>query len=376
MRSRTIASVLAVRIALAAVAVAVAAVVCEQGSAATCPDLTVLETEGGIYLGEPLPAPAGIEQAGPLGDGVVDAPGGDDRCERRRTDVNVSALAGIDPAIAVGVDGRPDAIFVLGSKCFGFEGDARWSCLREPLTLGGRMYVATRYPEAGGEPRPLPLGEPIGGATIAGEPVDAVSIRGVDRAAAVGIEGDPRLAYVSTGTCLFERFDPRPLYDDLRRCLEAPIWFAFDPAGAPPGDEATASADRAAGDDLAGATVSLARSTVPADVVPREARRVVVFTLDGTGRSRHTFTVPELEPGRYEAVLECDGCEPSAGRTVFPAGSFLVAPESGGAGGRGLTTIIAIVIGVAFLAALGLSAYLWRRGRALRRAAGPGDGRS
>lgn len=365
---------LAARLALVATAAAVAVAVPEQGSAGTCPNLTVLETEGGIYLGEPLPSDAGIEQAGSLGDGVIDAPAGDDRCERRRTDVSVTTLAGIDPAIAVGVDGRPETIFVLGSKCSGFGGDARWSCLREPLSLDGRTYVATRYPEAGGEARPLPPGEPIDGAVVAGEPVAAVSIAGVDQGAAVGIAGDPSLAYVAVGTCVFEKFDRRPLYDDLRRCLEAPIWFVFDPAGAPPGDEVTASADRSPGGNLAGATVSLARSAVPADVVPREARRVVAFTLDGTGRLEHTFTVPELEPGRYEAVLECDGCETATGKTAFPAGSLLVVEVSKGPGGKSLLTLVAILAGVAFLAALALSAYRWRRGRALRRAADPGDG--
>jgi hypothetical protein len=361
------------RIVLVAIAAAAALAVPDQGSAGTCPDLTVLETEGGIYLGEPLPAAAGIEQAGPLGGGVIDAPEEDDLCERRRTDVNVTALAGIDPEIAVGVDGRPDTIFVLGSKCSGFEGASRWSCLREPLTLDGRTYVATRYPEAGGEARPLPLGEPIEGAVVAGEPVEAVAITGVDPTAAIGIADVPDLAYVTVGTCLFEQFDRRPLYDDLRRCLEAPIWFVFDPAGAPPGDEVTAVADRTAGDDLAGATVSLARSTVPADVVPQQSSQVVVFALDGAGAAEHVFTVPDLEPGRYEAVLECDGCATAAGETVFPAGSFLVAQESEASGGRTLTTVITILIGVAFLAALGLSVYMWRRGRAVRRASGPGD---
>lgn len=362
------------RIALVAIAAAVAVAAPDQGSAGTCPDLTVLETESGIYLGEPLPAAAGIQQAGPLGGGVIDAPEGDNLCERRRTDVNVNALTGIGPEIAAGVDGRPDTIFVLGSKCSGFEGESRWSCLREPLTLDGRTYVATRYPDAGGDQRPLRLGEPIDGAAVAGEPVEAVTIRGVDPTAAVGIADRPDLAYVAVGTCLFERFDRRPLYDDLRRCLEAPIWFVFDPAGAPPGDEVTAVADRSAGDDLADATVSLARSTVPADVVPRQSQPVVVFVLDATGAAGHQFTVPELEPGRYEAVLECDGCATAAGKTVFPAGSFLVAQESEASGGNTLTTVITILIGVAFLAALGLSVYTWRRGRARRRAAGPGNG--
>lgn len=357
-------------------AVAVAAALAgapDRGSAGTCPDLTVLETDRGIYLGEPLPAAAGIEQGDALGGGVIDAPEGNDRCERRRTDVDVNALAGIDPEVAVGVDGRPETIFVLGSKCSGFEGESRWTCLREPLTLDGRTYVATRYPEAGGEERPLPLGEPIDGAVIAGEPADAVTITGVDPAAAVGIAGSPDLAYVAVGTCLFEQFDRRPLYDDLRRCLEAPIWFVFDPAGAPPGDEATAVADRPVSDELAGATVSLARSTVPADVVPQEPQPVVVFTLDGGAAAEHRFTVPELEPGRYEAVLDCDGCSTAAGKTVFPAGSFLVAQESEASGGRTLTTVITILIGVAFLAALALSVYMWRRGRTLRRAAGTED---
>lgn len=364
---------LVARIALTAAAAAAVAVAAADGTAGTCPDLTILETSSGLYLGEPLPASAGIEQAGTLEDGVLDAPEGDDLCKRRRTDVSVRALDGVDPAVAVGIDGRPETIFVLGSKCFGFEGAARWSCLREPLELGGRTYVATRYPDTPGEERALTLGEPIDGAVLAGEPVDAVAIDGVEEAAAVGIAGRPDTAYVAVGTCLYERFDRRPLYDDLRRCLEAPLWFVFDPAGAPSGDDVAAGADRPPPTELSGATVSLARSRVAADVVPQEAQRVVVFTLAGDGTVEYPFTVPELEPGRYEAVVECDGCGPAAGETVFPAGSFLVVEGSEAAGGPTLTTIVTIVIGVAFLSALALSVYMWRRGRALRRGAGRGE---
>jgi hypothetical protein len=364
---------LVVRIALATLALVVVAVAPADGTAGTCPNLTVLEIPSGLYLGEPLPQTAGIAQAEALADGVLDAPEGDDLCERRRTDVSVRALDGIDPAVAVGVDGRPGTIFVLGSKCVGFEGDARWACLREALELDGRTYVATRYPDTPGDERTLTLGEPIDGAVIAGEPVDAVRIDGVDETAAVGIAGSPDVAYVAVGTCVYERFDRRPLYDDLRRCLEAPVWFVFDPAGAPPGDEVTADADRAPQAELSGATVSLARSTVAADVVPRAAQRVVVFTLDGAGTTEYPFTTPELEPGRYEAVLECEGCSAASGKTVFPAGSFLVVEGSKASGGRTLTTIVTIAIGVAFIAALALSIYMWRRGRALRRSAGTGE---
>jgi hypothetical protein len=364
---------LSARIALAAVALLVVAAAPADGAAGTCPNLTVLETPSGLYLGEPLPASAGIQQAGPLGAGVLDTPEGADLCERRQTDVTVRELDGVEESVAVGVDGRPGTIFVLGSKCYGFDGDARWSCLREPLELDGRTYVATRYPDTPGERRDLPLGEPVDGAVVAGEPVDAVAIDGVDAAAAVGIAGNPDVAYVAVGTCIYERFDPRPLYDDLRRCLEAPLWFVFDPAGAPPGDEVTATADRPPGAQLAGATVSLARSTAAADVVPREAERVVVFTLGGDGTADHRFTVPELEPGRYEAVLACDGCAPEGGREAFPAGSLLVVEGSQASGGRTLTTIITIAIGVAFVGALALSIYMWRRGRAVRRAAGPDE---
>lgn len=366
--------VLVARIALVAiVAVAAAAVSTPDGRAGTCPDITLLELGSGVFRGEPLPASSGIEQAAPVEDGVLDAPEVDDLCERRRTDVSVRALEGIDPAVAVGIDGRPETIFVLGSKCFGFEGDARWSCFREPLELDGRTYIGTRYPDGPGEDRGLTPGEPIEGAVVAGEPVDAVAIEGVDPAVAVGIAGSPDRAYVAIGPCLYERFDRRALYDDLRRCLEAPLWLVFEPAGAEPGDEVSAEADRPPGPELAGATVSLARSTVAADVVPQGAAGVVVFTIGDGGSVEFPFTVPELGPGRYEAVLECDGCETAAGKTVFPAGSFLVVEGSGASGGRNLTTIVTIVIGVAFLAALGLSIYMWRRGRALRRAAGPGE---
>jgi hypothetical protein len=109
-------------------------------------------------------------------------------------------------------------------------------------------------------------------------------------------------------------------------------------------------------------------------VIPREAPRVVVFTIKVTASEVFTFTVPELEAGRYEAVLECEDCSTASGEAASPAGSFLVVKGSGASGGRSLSTIITIVIGVAFLAALALSFYMYRRGRALRRAAGGDPG--
>ncbi len=368
---------LLVRLCLLALALTGGLATADGARAQDCPDITLLELGAQVYRAEALPASSGIAQGAAIGKGVVDAPKADNLCERGQTDVTVVSLEGIEQEVAVGVEGDAATIYVLGSKCFGFEGDARWACLRQPLELDGETYVGTRYPEGPGAARELPLGAPVAGGTIAGAPVDAVEIEGVDPSVAVGLAGKPDEAYVALGPCLYERFDRRPLFDDLRRCLEAPVWFLFEPPGAPPGDEATADADRTLRPELVGATVALARSTVAADVIPRGGTPVIVFTIDATSEGAFPFTVPELDSGRYEAVVECDACGVSAdGKTSFPAGSFLVLEKSGASGGSTLTTIITVVVGLAFVVALGLSIYMWRRGRAARRASGgePGAG--
>ena len=367
MKRRTIAPV-GVVARLGAVAAVLAALVLPGAArAGTCPDLTVLEYGSVVYLGEPLPADAGISQTGPLGDGFVDEPTPDDVCQRERTDVTVARLSGIDPRVAVGIEGRTRTIFVLGNKCVGFEGAERWTCLREPLELDGRTYVATAYPSGPGRTSAdLPLGEPIDGATVSGQPVEAVEIDGVDPSVAVGIADRPEQAYVALGTCLYERFERRPLFDDLRRCLEAPLWLTFDPPGAKPGERITARADRPV-ERPAEFLVWLAQSTVPADVVPDDLSGQVALgelQADDSGATL-TFQVPDVEPGRYETFVTCSGCQPT------PAGSVLVVE---GGGDSNIVTIITILIGVAFLAALGAAFFVWRRGRAARSASGQGNG--
>lgn len=346
-----------------ALALLVLAVLLAPGSAAAqddCPRLTVLDYGPGIYRGEPLPQGTQVEQGAVLGEGVLDAPGADDPCERRRSDVTVVALEGIEPDVAVAIQGRPSELFILGSKCDGFEGDARLACLSEPLELAGRRYIATRYRDEPGPTTGLELGEPIAGATIAGEPVEAVELDGIDPSVAVGLAGDPETAYVAIGVCVYERFDRRPLYDDLRRCLEAPFWLGFEPTFGAAGDGIAAEADRAVPQDVVGGTISLVRSAVAADVVPDDAvEQAVVATVSADTRS-FPFVVPEgLGQGRYEAVLTA----PDGERT--PAGSFLVLEEDGNGP---LLTIVAIIVGLALVGAVVTGVFLWRRGRAAREA--------
>jgi hypothetical protein len=365
LRRRTIAPVrLAAMVAAAAVLAPLASP--DGARAGTCPDLTILEYGTVVYLGEPIPAAAGIDQAGPLGEGFVDEPTEADVCRRERTDVTVARLEGIDPQVAVGVEGRPQSIFVLGNKCVGFEGPRRWTCLREPLELEGRTYVATAYPPGPGPARELALGEPIAGATLSGAPADAVAIEGVDPSVAVGIADRPEEAYVALGACLYERFDRRRLFDDLRRCLEAPVWLVFDPPGARPGERITARADRPLErpEDF---LVWLGPSTVAADILPDDLSGQVALgeLRPGDHGASVSFEVPDLEPGRYETFVTCSGCEPT------PSGSVLVVE---GGGDSNIATIVTILIGVAFIGALGASFVVWRRGRAMRRAAGQDDG--
>ncbi len=182
---------------------------------------------------------------------------------------------------------------------------------------------------------------------------------------AVGIEDRPGLAFVAAGVCPYERFANEEAFDDLRRCLEAPVWLVFDPLAASPGATVTASADRPLPSELAGASVALAALESPADQVPADLSGAMpVGSLEpGTdGRARLSIVLPEVEQGFYEAVVTCEPCGPAfGGRTIFPAGSVFVfgEPESKGSGN---SRIVGIVVGALFFALAALAIVAWRRG--------------
>jgi hypothetical protein len=331
----------------------------------------VLAFGANAYLAETIPASVAVQQGQQLGTGELDAPIGEEggRCERKRGSANVVALRGIDPLVAVGVEGRANEALILGAKCIGFAGDERWDCLRTPLAYDGRLYIAARYPA--GTMRPLELGEALGPGKLGTDDVEVVAFDGIQPEAAVGLSGSPETAYVAIGVCQYGRFGETVLEDNLRRCLEAPFWLYFDPPGGEPEDTIVARADRPLPAEVSSARISLAQSRVNADVIPEGAAQTpigaVTRTPDG---GTLTFELPELSEGRYEAVLDCDGC---TGKTAFPAGSLVIL--EGGGGGVNWGVVIMILIAVGFVGLLIVAIIIRRRGwtRGGRAGGPPGD---
>jgi hypothetical protein len=308
----------------------------------------------------------------PLGDGELDRPTStepdDGRCLREREDVVVVSLTGIDPKVAIAIEGRPATIFVLGSPCAGYAPEERVRCLREPLDLRGIAYTGSSYPAGpaeSGTRGEVSLGEEIGEADLGGEAVTVRAIEGVDPAVAVGVDGRPSEAFLAPGVCPYERFQNEPALDDLARCLRAPIWLVFDPPGAQVGDEVVAHPDRPFGSEVAGAPVALIPLPAAGDALPDDLSGAVeVGSVAGSEGVR--FTVPDLPEGFYEAVV-------TVGGEASPAGSILVVEEQEGSSS---IRIISILLAVALVVAIGASVWMWRRTRRLRRPeVGPsGDG--
>jgi hypothetical protein len=282
-------------------------------------------------------------------------------------------LRDVDPGFAVGVEGRPTSIFALGSPCAGYVKVERLGCLTHPLEYDGRVYAGSRYP---GTPAPqgtVRLGEELGSGELAGQTVSVRGLEGVDPAVAVGVEGRPAEAFLAPGVCPYERFANEAAVDDLAKCLEAPVWFSFDPPGARIGEDVVARTDRALGAELDGAQVSLARLKAPGDHVPLDlSGSAVVGTLAGAeDRAEVPFTVPQLEQGIYEAVVTCEACADGfGGRTVFPAGPILVLEQqSQSSNGR----LIGFALAGAFVVALIASVIVWRKGWRPRKKRGATD---
>jgi hypothetical protein len=338
-----------------------------------CPQASFLKYGRLIYASERLPASTPVATAGVLGPGEVDEPTADDVCRRRREDVTVVRLDAIDPAVAVGIQGRPGTIFVLGARCGGYRGADRIQCLLEPLELEGESYTASRYAEPPAPGRALATGASLGEVQLAGQPATVVELEGVDPAVAVGVEGRANEAFLARGVCPYERFASNPAYDDLRRCITGPLWLVFDPLGGRSDDTIVGQADRAVAASLQGAEVSLARLGITADIVPRDlstSTPIGTLAVDDQGAVTLQFTIPDLEPGIYEAVVTCAPCAPDhGGRTQFPAGSIVVF-QSGSSSARA----VFIAVGVALIILVPAAMFLWLRGRR-RRAAAATDGK-
>lgn len=340
----------------------------QAAATARCPTQTFLSFDHLAYAAQRLPASVSITPQDTLGEGTLDEPTAESGCKRRRATIAVRRAGGIDPRVAVMAGGRRSTIFVLGARCAGYDDDERWDCLLDPLVFERRRYTGTRYPAQPAPRRKLRFGGRVGAAELGGETVIVARIEGVDPSVAVGIRDWPSEAFVVPGVCPYERFENVPARDDLLRCLRSPVWLFFDPPGGRAGARLAAVSDRPLRPELDGATLSLVRLRTAADVVP--ANRSAAVRI-GPLRAKFRLTVPDLPEGLYETVVSCPRCASRyGGKTLFPAGSFLVfEPRKGSSTPR----IISLLLGTAVFALAIASIVVWRRGRRPRpREPGPG----
>jgi hypothetical protein len=356
------------RLLLLLLLAACALTVAPAAAAADCPTTSFVRYGYLVYASVPVPTGVSLPHGAVLGTGIADDPVGpaqqEGRCGRDQADVDVVSLGDVDPLVAIGVKGRPSVAFVLGGRCSGFEGDAFWACLTEPVTFEGTSFTGVSYP-AGEDRRALPLGPALGEGELGNEPVSLVQIEGVDPGIAVAIDGRPNEAYVAPGVCPYERFANSLAGDDLKRCLTGPVWLVFDPPGARVGETIVAHTDRDVAGPAEGASIQLARASVTADIVPQNSEDTdEVATLPGgPAGTEILFEVPEVEEGLYEAVVVCNGCAGSFdGRTSFPAGSIVAFSK-----GSQIGKIVAFVFIAIFIVLAVASVVLWRRGYAFKR---------
>ena len=324
--------------------------------AGTCPTATFLGYGHVVYAAEPIPASVSLAPGAALGKGVLDEPTSKSGCKRKQEHVSVLRMGEIDPGVAVAAGGRPGSIFVLGGRCSGYAADDRWRCLLRPLAFRSVSYTGVSYPGGG----KLELGKALGEAELGGQTVTAVELAGVDPAVAVGVEGRPGEAFVAPGVCPYERFSEDQALDDLRRCLQGPLWLVFDPPGAKAGVKIAARADRPVAPALVGAPVVLARVGVAADAVPADLASAVPVGVLAAGGVL-TFAVPDVEKGLYEAVVTCAACAGSyGGQSTFPLGSVLV---TGRKAGSTSARIVLLAVGALVLALGMLAIVIWRRSK-------------
>jgi hypothetical protein len=326
-------------------------------AASTCPTQTYLSYRGLAYAAKTIPASVRLDAGSRLGSGTIDEPTSADGCNRRRADVAVERVDGVDPRVVVLVAGRRRTAFVLGARCAGLRGTVYWNCLLRPLVFRSRPYTEMRYPGA----RTVPTAGSAGEGRLAGRAVPVARIRGVDPALALAVAGDRDAAYVAAGVCPYEAFGARAATDDLLRCLRSPVWFTFDPPGAEPGARVVARSDRPPGPDVSGAVVRLVRLPRLGDFVPRTRARGARI---GTVAATMAFVLPDLAGGLYEAVVSCPRCAGSTdGESAFPAGSILVAPKPKTSAG---IRAVSYGLGALVLASLAASIVVFRRTRRRR----------
>ncbi len=297
-----------------------------QARAASCPTQTFLDYNHLAYAAVRLPAAAPLSPGASVGVGTVDEPTTSNGCKRQRTSVKVRAAGSVDSHVAVFASGRPRIAFVIGARCAGFAGPAYWDCVAQPLLFDGRQFTATSYPTSPAPQKTLRLGTRLGTAHYHGRLVTVRHIDGVDPSLAVGISGQPSTAFLSPTTCPYSAFSNTPEFDDLLRCLEAPVWFTFDPPGSEVGGTVVARSDRPISSQVAGASISFVPIPVGADLVPADHGSLnTVAHVAG----QVNLQIPHLTPGLYETVVSCPTCASRSqnGATLFPAGSILVTPK-------------------------------------------------
>jgi hypothetical protein len=348
-------------LAVCVLAVAGALGFSSSAAAATCPTASYLDYNHLAYAEVAVPAGVQLAAGQAVGSGALDHATSSNGCKRARQNVQVVSAGSIDPHVAVMVSGRPGTVFVIGQRCAGFTGSAYWDCLTKPLVWDGVQYTATSYPSTPPPVGTLSLGATLGTASYHGSRVTLRRIQGVDPTLAVGVSGQPSVAWVSPRTCPYSGFSNTPQYDNLLRCLRGPVWFTFDPPGNPSGAKVLATADRPVTGPVAGATISLARLPLQADYVPAKAELVPV----GHVGSQVNLKLPDVDAGLYEAVVSCAQCSSTgAGSSgLYPAGSILVSAQSKG-------STAAEIVNYVILALVVLAAGLGYRARRRRRAQG------
>ncbi|MGH2871656.1 MAG: hypothetical protein ACRDL5_04245 [Solirubrobacteraceae bacterium] len=328
--------------------------------AASCPTETFLSFGDLAYEAVAIPPTVRLAAGRPIGSAAIDEPIAANGCKRKRVPAEALAAGSIDPRVAVLVRGRPHTAFVIGYRCAGFVGAAYWQCLTAPLAFDGRRLTATSYPASPPPRGRLSLAAALGTARYRGRTVTVRRIVGVNPAQAVAISGQPSTAFLSPGTCPYAGFSNTTLYDNLLRCLRAPVWFTYSPPSSEVGGAVVARSDRPVPAQAAGASVSLLRLPTAADFVPAHHGSVPVV---GRVADRVTLTIPDVPQGLYEVVISCPACASGTdhGATLFPAGSILVTAKPSGSLA---VKLISYAIAAAFLAAL----VFTFRTRAARRA--------
>jgi hypothetical protein len=331
--------------------------------AATCPTASYLDYNHLAYAEIPIPAGVQLAPGRAVGSGALDQPTSSNGCKRSRTSVQVLSAGSVDPHVAVLISGRPGTAFVIGQRCAGFTGSAYWDCLTQPLVWDGIQYTATSYPSQPAPVGTLALGAALGTAEYHGRRVTLRRIQSVDPTLAVGISGQPSVAWLSPRTCPYSGFSNTAQDDNLLRCLRSPVWFTFDPPGNPAGATVVGRADRPVTGAVAGATISLALLSVDADYVPANPKMVTV----GHVASQVNLKLPDVSAGEYEAVVSCPQCSNTGARSggLYPAGSVLVAASSKG-------STVALIVNYVILALVVLAVALGIRSRRRRRAQGLG----